>query len=190
MDSLAVLDIRASVYVDEISEFDAEIVTGDLVHLDLALFDIVRAQTDQNGISPLLSTVDVIRLVQRAVNVSYFTDRTIMVSPRKSWRASIVAGFSVATTRRSGSSFRHILMLLLTRVVICGRFVDNQTVRTRKTSVNVSCAIPDPSTYDFLGLKIAVDVSSLPGPGRAPLGSARVSGMIKGRESGGRSLRT
>ena len=83
-----------------------------------------------------------------------------------------------------------MLMLPLTRVVVCSRFVDNQTIGARETSVNVSYAIPDPSTYDFLGLKIAVDVSSLPGPGAAPLGSARVSGMIKGRESGGKSLRT
>ena len=47
-------------YVDEISQFDAQIVTGNLVYLDLALFDIIRAQADQDGISPLLTTVDAI----------------------------------------------------------------------------------------------------------------------------------
>ena len=120
-------------YVDEISEFDAQIVTGNLVYLDLALFDIIRAQADQDGISPLLTTVDAIDSVLSAVNASYCTHRTIMVSPRKSWRASIVAGFSVATTRRSESSFRHLLILLLTRVVICSGLIDDEAVGARNT---------------------------------------------------------
>lgn len=42
-------------YVYEITELDTQVVTGDLVHLDLALLDVVGAQTDENGISPLLT---------------------------------------------------------------------------------------------------------------------------------------
>ena len=36
--SFTVLDIEALVNVDEITELDSEVVSGDLVYLDLALF--------------------------------------------------------------------------------------------------------------------------------------------------------
>lgn len=53
--TLSVLDVQALMYVYEITELDTQVVTGDFVHLDLALLDVVGAQTDENGISPLLT---------------------------------------------------------------------------------------------------------------------------------------
>lgn len=55
MNTLAVLDIEALVDVNEVSELDSQVVTRDLVHLDLALLDVIRAQTDKDGIPPLLA---------------------------------------------------------------------------------------------------------------------------------------
>ena len=40
---LAVLDVQALVDVDEIAEFDSQVVTGYLVHLDSAVLNIVGA---------------------------------------------------------------------------------------------------------------------------------------------------
>ena len=39
--ALSVLDIQAWVHVDHIAELHAEVVTGNLVHLDLALLDFI-----------------------------------------------------------------------------------------------------------------------------------------------------
>ena len=58
VDALAVLDVQAGVYVHNIAELHAQVVTGDLVHLDLALLDVIRAQADKDGISPLLTPTD------------------------------------------------------------------------------------------------------------------------------------
>ena len=43
VDALAVLDIQALVYVNEIAQLNAQVVASNLVHLDLALLHIVRA---------------------------------------------------------------------------------------------------------------------------------------------------
>ena len=59
--SLAVLDVRTSVNVNDIAELDSQVVSGDLVHLNLALVDIVGAETDKNGISSLLSATRTVR---------------------------------------------------------------------------------------------------------------------------------
>ena len=55
--SFTVLDIEALVHVNEIAKLDAQVVARDLVHLYPALFDIVGAQADQDGVAPLLATV-------------------------------------------------------------------------------------------------------------------------------------
>ena len=55
VNALAVLDVGALVNVDEVSELDTQVVASDLVHLNLALLDVIRAQTDEDGISPLLA---------------------------------------------------------------------------------------------------------------------------------------
>ena len=43
VDALAVFDVQALVYVDEITQLDAQVVASNLVHLNLALLHIVRA---------------------------------------------------------------------------------------------------------------------------------------------------
>ena len=57
VDAFAVLDVQALMYVHQIAELDAKVVARDLVHLNLALFDVIRAQADENRVSPLLSPV-------------------------------------------------------------------------------------------------------------------------------------
>ena len=56
----------------------------------------------------------------------------MMVSPRKSCRVSIVAGFIVATVVRV-ISLSLILATLLTRVVICSGLIDDEAVGARNT---------------------------------------------------------
>ena len=55
MYALAVLDVVAGGYVDEIPEFDAQVVTRDLVYLNFALIDVIRAEDNEDGVSPFLS---------------------------------------------------------------------------------------------------------------------------------------
>ena len=59
VDTFSVFDIKALVDMYEVTELDAKVVTRDLVHLDLALLDVVRAQADEDSVSPLLSPVKV-----------------------------------------------------------------------------------------------------------------------------------
>ena len=54
MYALSVLDVEALMNMNKVSELDTQVVTGDLVHLDLALLDVIRAQADENSVSPLL----------------------------------------------------------------------------------------------------------------------------------------
>ena len=61
VNTFAVLDIQARVHVHHVTELHAEIVTSDLVHLNLALLDIVGAQADQNSIVALLPAVRDVR---------------------------------------------------------------------------------------------------------------------------------
>lgn len=56
MDTLSILDVRALVDMDEIAELDAKVIASNLIHLNLALLDIIGAQADQNGISSLLAS--------------------------------------------------------------------------------------------------------------------------------------
>ena len=53
--TLAVFDVEALVNVDKIAQFYAEVVAGNFVHLDAALLDVIRAQANEDGISPLLA---------------------------------------------------------------------------------------------------------------------------------------
>jgi hypothetical protein len=55
--ALAVFDIEALVDVDKIAEFDSQVVSSDLVHLDSAFFDIVGAQTNEHSIVSLLPAI-------------------------------------------------------------------------------------------------------------------------------------
>ena len=96
VDTLAILDVQARVDVDNIAELDSKVVAGDLVHLDFALFHGVGAQANENSIVPPLAAIRSVR-DKPIGEAEKQTHRTMMVSPRKSWRASIVAGFKVAT---------------------------------------------------------------------------------------------
>ncbi len=55
--ALAILDVEAGMDVDKVAELDAQVVAGNLVHLDSALLDIVRAQTDEHRVFSLLAAV-------------------------------------------------------------------------------------------------------------------------------------
>jgi hypothetical protein len=56
VDTFPVFDIKTLVDIDEISELDAKVIAGDLVHLDTTLLDVIGAQTDENSVSSLLSS--------------------------------------------------------------------------------------------------------------------------------------
>jgi len=43
-------------YIDEITQFNAEIIPSNLVHLNSAILDVIRAQADKNSILSLLSS--------------------------------------------------------------------------------------------------------------------------------------
>lgn len=56
MNALAVFDIHALMYVDDVAEFHSQVVSSDFVHMYLALLDVVRGQTDEDGIAPFLAS--------------------------------------------------------------------------------------------------------------------------------------
>ena len=62
MHTLSVLDVRTLMYVDEVAEFDTEVVACDFIHLDLSFLDIVGAQANQHGVSPLFPPTKHIRV--------------------------------------------------------------------------------------------------------------------------------
>ena len=83
-------------HANQVTEFDPQVITGNLVHLYATLFDVVGTQTDENGVTPLLSSADAIREMQKSRDSGDYL--TMIVSPRKRDKTSIVAGFRVATT--------------------------------------------------------------------------------------------
>ena len=60
MDALAIFDVWALVNNCDISQLHPEVVPGDFVHLDLSLFNIIGTENDEDGIAPLLSTIQVV----------------------------------------------------------------------------------------------------------------------------------
>lgn len=57
MYALAVLDVEALVHINEVGQLDTEVIPSDLVDLNTSFFNIVRAQTNEDGISPLLAPI-------------------------------------------------------------------------------------------------------------------------------------
>ena len=55
---LAIFDVVACMYANEIAKLNAQVIPCDLVELDAALLNIVRANTDQDCILALLSPLD------------------------------------------------------------------------------------------------------------------------------------
>ena len=53
--ALSVFDVKTLMNVHKIAELDAKVVTCDLVHLYATFLDIIGAQTDEDGVPPLLS---------------------------------------------------------------------------------------------------------------------------------------
>jgi len=56
MDTFAIFDVKTLVYDSNVAKFDSQIIASDLVHLDFALFNIIRAETDKDRIASFLST--------------------------------------------------------------------------------------------------------------------------------------
>jgi hypothetical protein len=56
MDTFAVLDVQTRVNVDEIAELDSQIVASDFVHLDSTFLDVIRAQANEDSVSPFFAT--------------------------------------------------------------------------------------------------------------------------------------
>ena len=94
--TLSVFDIEALVNVDKITQFYAEVVASDFVHLNAALLDVVRAQANKDSVASLFAAVNSVSIAVITEKCTE-THRTMIVSPRKSWSNSIVAGLSVAT---------------------------------------------------------------------------------------------
>ena len=103
-----------------------------------------------------------------------------MVSPRKRPRVSIVAGLSVATIPEKNQHHRALPILSSNYSPELSSFEASSTTSRFgliRWKFSVSCSSTKEvrkkeEAYDFLGRKIAVDVSSGPGWGGAPLGSA------------------
>ena len=53
---LAVFDIWAWRDMAQVAKLDAQVVTGDFVHLNFALVNVIGAQADEDGVTPFLST--------------------------------------------------------------------------------------------------------------------------------------
>ena len=64
MYALAIFDVETLVDIHKIAKLDAKVVTCNLVHLYATFFDIVGAQTDENGIASLLAT----EVIRKALN--------------------------------------------------------------------------------------------------------------------------
>lgn len=61
MNALAIFDVWTLVNNCDISQLHSEVVSGDFVHLDLSLFNVIGTENDEDGIAPLLSTAQVVR---------------------------------------------------------------------------------------------------------------------------------
>jgi hypothetical protein len=48
-------------HANHVTEFDPQVNTSNFVHLYATLFNVVRAQTDKNGVTPLLSSANSVR---------------------------------------------------------------------------------------------------------------------------------
>ncbi len=151
------------------------VVSRNLVHLDLAFINFVARHANENGVPPLLASKE--KFITTLYLHQASTHLTRIVSPPKSCNFSMVAvaEFNVATfeTSSNDSSYRKRGAELTGIVVVC-RLVDDKTiwptnVETFKTNAFLVSSL---NTYDFFCLKMAVDVSSGPGWGAAPLGSA------------------
>lgn len=54
MNTFSVFNIGTLVNDCDIPKFHSEVVSGDLIHLDPSLFNIIGAENDEDSIAPLL----------------------------------------------------------------------------------------------------------------------------------------
>jgi hypothetical protein len=54
--TLAIFNVKTLVDIHKITKLDAKVVTCNLVHLYATFLDIIGAETDEDSVSPLLST--------------------------------------------------------------------------------------------------------------------------------------
>lgn len=60
MDTFAIFDVWTLVNNCDITKFHPEVVSGDLVHLNLPLFNIVGTENNEDCITSLLSAIKVV----------------------------------------------------------------------------------------------------------------------------------
>jgi hypothetical protein len=60
VNAFAVFDIGTLVHDCDVPQLHSKVVSGDLIHLDLSLFNIIGAKNDEDRIAPLLSAVKIV----------------------------------------------------------------------------------------------------------------------------------
>jgi hypothetical protein len=58
VNAFPVLDVHARMNVDDVTQLDSDVVSGDLVHLNAAFLHVIGRKTDEDSVSSLLSTVE------------------------------------------------------------------------------------------------------------------------------------
>ena len=172
VDAFAIFDIWTLVNDCDITQFHSEVISGDFVHLDLSLFNIIGTENDEDGIAPLLSAV---KVVNRTPNPMKFNTPDDDGVPSKELqrlhRGRVECGDCTQRQHTCSIQARE----KLTRVVIGGGLIYNETMGTVKNGIrSVAGHDEREAPYDFFVRKIAVAVSFGPGWGGAPLGSAIV----------------
>ena len=62
MNAFAILDVGALVNDRDVTQLHTKVVSGDLVHLDLSFFNIIRTENDEDGVAPLLSAKKIVNM--------------------------------------------------------------------------------------------------------------------------------
>jgi hypothetical protein len=57
MHSFSIFDVKALVHIDEVAEFDSEIVASHFIHLYTTLLDVVGAQANEDSVASLLASI-------------------------------------------------------------------------------------------------------------------------------------
>jgi hypothetical protein len=86
--SLAVLDVKAQVHVNEVCELHSQVVSGHFVHQDAAFLCVTRTQANKNGIVRFCNTATKNRFVWGHVYLIAY--QIMMVSSLDNWSSSII----------------------------------------------------------------------------------------------------
>jgi hypothetical protein len=162
VDPLAVFYVETRVHADEVTELNTQVVAGDLVYLDAALFDVIRRKADEDGVAPFLSAVFNNEKHVDRLNTEVFTARSsyhLGRGPKSPWcwgSRSRLQAFKFSGVFRSRNRRKH------TRVVVGRCLIDQKPIWPEDKSVLKRSADKD-CTNDFLGLRMAVEMSLGPG---------------------------